>query len=217
MQVLELDSAFDHDDLPSAKSFFQSRSKIEASGVYKFIHGLPKGAGLHLHASAMTSIDWVISNITYRENLYCCNQEAEDILVFGWFDAPPVGTVQSCSGWKSVASMREEMGVWQVDKILKTHLSIAVEDPEIAYPNINTVWVAFVKRFKTLKTLFSYKNLVKDYFYQGLKEFSDDGVQYLEVRSSFAPICEAVGPECKLLDILQTVAVYKEAADQVKF
>lgn len=30
------------------------------------------GAVLHAHDSAITSIDWVIQNLTYWENLYVC-------------------------------------------------------------------------------------------------------------------------------------------------
>ena len=212
---MELDSAFANDDLPSSTNFFQSRPRIEASEVYKFIHDLPKGAGLHLHEFAITSIDWVVSNITYRENLYSCFKEANDILAFGWFDAQPEGAVQGCEGWKAASSMREEMGEEEVDKYFKSHLSIVVDNPEVAYPNVNTVWAAFAKRFGTLMTLLNFKDLVKDYFYQGLKEFYEDGVQYMEVRSVFAPICETLGPDCNPLDIVQTVGVFKEAVDQV--
>ena len=212
---MELDSAFANDNLPSSTSFFQSRPLIEASEVYKFIRDLPKGGGLHLHSSAVTSIDWVISNITYRNNLYSCYKELEEILVFGWFDARPGSTVKGCHGWKAASSMREEMGAQEVDKYFKTHLSIVVDNPDVAYPNVNTVWAAFGKRFRTLSALLSFKDLVKEHFYQGLKEFYDDGAQYIEVRSSFSPICATPGPDCTPLDIVQTAKVFKEAADQV--
>ena len=111
--------------------------------------------------------------------------------------------------------MREEKGAEEVDKYFKSHLSIVVDNPEVAYPNVNTVWAAFAKRFSTLMTLLNFKDLVKDYFYQGLKEFYEDGVQYMEVRSEFAPICKTFGPDCNPLDIVQTVGVFKEAVDQV--
>ena len=47
-KVSELETAFLNDDFPSSTNFFQSRPKIEASNVFQFIHGLPKGAALHL-------------------------------------------------------------------------------------------------------------------------------------------------------------------------
>jgi hypothetical protein len=67
-----LDSAFEKDDLPSSTSFFRSRPRIEASEVFKFIQGMPKGGALHLHEFAITSIDWVVKDITYRDHLYSC-------------------------------------------------------------------------------------------------------------------------------------------------
>jgi hypothetical protein len=35
----------------------------------------------------------------------------------------------------------------RVDAYFKSHLSIVVDNPEVAYPNVNTVWAAFSKRF----------------------------------------------------------------------
>ena len=107
------------------------------------------------------------------------------------------------------------MGAEEVDKYFRSHLSIVVDNPEAAYPNVNTVQAAFAKRFRTLMTLLNFKALAKEYFYQGLKEFYEDGVQYMEVRSEFAPICKTFGPDCNPLDIVQTVGVFKEAVDQV--
>ena len=215
LQVLELESAFVNDDLPSSTSFFQSRPRIEASEVYKFIHDLPKGGALHLHEFAITSIDWVVSNITYRDNLYSCFKNSSDLLIFGWFDTDPEGTVSDCNGWKSAKVMRETMGAGEVDKYFKDNLSIVVDNPEMAYPNVKTVWAAFAKRFGTLMTLLNFKELARDYFYQGMKEFYEDGVQYMEVRAVFAPMCESIGPDCVQMDIVETVRVFKAAAEQV--
>ena len=64
-------------------------------------------------------------------------------------------------------------------------------------------------------SLLNYKDLVKDYFYQGMQEFYDDGVQYMEVRSVLAPICETRIGECNPLDIVETARVFKETAEQV--
>lgn len=30
------------------------------------------GAVLHIHDTAMVSLDWVVKNVTYRDNLYMC-------------------------------------------------------------------------------------------------------------------------------------------------
>ena len=48
------------------------KEEIENSRVFQTIRRLPKGGIIHVHDFSMTSIDWVIKNITYRNNLYMC-------------------------------------------------------------------------------------------------------------------------------------------------
>lgn len=69
---------------------------------------MPKGGGLHLHDFAITSIDWVVSNITYRDNLYACTSTPS--LKFGWYNSQPGAGVGGCDVWESAKSMRESLG-----------------------------------------------------------------------------------------------------------
>ena len=136
--------------------------------------------------------------------------------MFGWFESLPETPVPDCDRWADAKVLRENLGNEKVDSYFKSYLSIVVDNPEVAYPNVNTVWAAFSKRFGALMSLLNYKDLVKDYFYQGMQEFFDDGVQYMEVRSVLAPICETrIGEECNPLDIVETARVFKETAEQV--
>ena len=64
-KISELDSAFANDNLPSSESFLTAKSRIDQSDVFQFIKIMPKGAALHLHELAITSVDWVVSNVTY--------------------------------------------------------------------------------------------------------------------------------------------------------
>jgi hypothetical protein len=65
-------------------------------------------------------------------------------------------------------------------------------------------------------SLINYEDLVRDYFYQGMLEFYQDGVQYMEVRSVLAPICQTrIGLDCNPLDIVESTRIFKETADQV--
>ena len=49
---------------------FAVKEEIENSRVFQTIRRLPKGGIIHVHDFSMTSIDWVIKNVTYRNNLY---------------------------------------------------------------------------------------------------------------------------------------------------
>ena len=51
---------------PPSHSFFDNIAAIEASDVFAFLHEMPKGGVLHVHDISIASIDWVVSNITYR-------------------------------------------------------------------------------------------------------------------------------------------------------
>ncbi len=84
MKDFELGFAFLDDDLPPSQSFFQAKIAIEVSKVFQFIREMPKGGVMHVHEFAITSSDWVIKNITYRDNLYMCINKDNDNLQFGW-------------------------------------------------------------------------------------------------------------------------------------
>ena len=69
-KILELDLSFEKADFAPAVSFFLSRDDIQNSEVFKFIREMPKGAALHTHHISLGPIPWVVSNLTYRDNLY---------------------------------------------------------------------------------------------------------------------------------------------------
>lgn len=66
MKNAELDKGFSDSFYPPSMSFFKSKAQIENSSVFNFLKEMPKGAALHLHDLSIASIDWVISDITYR-------------------------------------------------------------------------------------------------------------------------------------------------------
>jgi hypothetical protein len=71
--------------------------------------------------------------------------------VFGWFDADPDSPVSGCDEWTAASVLRATLGSDVVDAYYKSRLSIVVDDPETAYPNVNTVWNQF---YKTLAEIF---------------------------------------------------------------
>lgn len=60
--------------------FFQAKEAIERSPIFKIIQKMPKGAALHGHNTAMVSSDWILNNLTYRENLRMCNTSGRFVL-----------------------------------------------------------------------------------------------------------------------------------------
>lgn len=56
------------------------------------------------------------------------------------------------------------------------------------YPDINTVWKAFGNTFVVGEGIITYEPVFTDYFYQGLLDFYNDNVQYIEIRTTLPPV-----------------------------
>lgn len=52
--------------------FFHAKPLIDQDPLFKVIQKLPKGAVLHLHNSASVSSEWLIKNLTYRDDMKLC-------------------------------------------------------------------------------------------------------------------------------------------------
>lgn len=61
--------------------FFHAKPLIDKDPIFKIIQRVPKGAVLHLHNSAGVSSEWVIKNLTYRDDMKLCSTK-EGIKVF---------------------------------------------------------------------------------------------------------------------------------------
>lgn len=53
--------------------FFHAKPLIDKDPIYEIIQRVPKGAVLHLHNSAGVSSEWVIKNLTYRDDMKLCS------------------------------------------------------------------------------------------------------------------------------------------------
>lgn len=60
--------------------FFHAKPLIDKDPIFEIIQRVPKGAVLHLHNSAGVSSEWVIKNLTYRDDIKLCR--SGDIKVF---------------------------------------------------------------------------------------------------------------------------------------
>lgn len=56
-----------------AMHFFHAKPLIDKDPIFEIIQKLPKGAVLHLHNTAAVSSDWVVKNLTYRDDMKLCS------------------------------------------------------------------------------------------------------------------------------------------------
>ncbi|KAK6973778.1 adenosine deaminase AGSA [Biomphalaria glabrata] len=160
-----------------AYSFHQSKAYIENTTIYKIIKRMPKGAALHLHDLAITSLNWVVKNVTYRDHVYMYYDD-KGFVRLGAFDTPPAD-----NPWKLVKSQRAAAADQDIfDEDLRKSISMLSNDPLATYPTISLVWDRFNLYFGQVIGLLFNADIMRDYYRQALVEFKEDNVQYIELR-----------------------------------
>lgn len=208
---IELEEGFENPTIfAPARSFLEAVDDINKSEVFKILRQMPKGAMLHGHDTALVSADFVIKNITYRDNLYAkLNKSKNDLLELRFFQTPPTD-----DQWKSVKDMRADSGDSKMgtnfDEWLKTKITLGKSDVGL---DVNTVWQRFSNIFGVITPMLTYEPVWKDYFYQTLKEFHDDNINYLEFRGTLPDVYTSDG---SILSKVQTCQLYVNTLNKFK-
>nr|NP_001191668.1 atrial gland-specific antigen precursor [Aplysia californica]AAA27741.1 atrial gland-specific antigen precursor [Aplysia californica] len=184
------DSRLNQTEYMPAASFYRSKDFIDTTFAYKVIQDMPKGGALHLHDLAIASLDWVVKNATYRDNVYMCMDKDNDVNLRVLQLIPP----DPFCVWKLVATERANSGdVEAFDDWLKKNISYLSTDPVTQYATVDSVWVRFNKYFAQVIGLLFYAPIMRDYYRQALEEFRADNVQYIELRSQLFGFFELDG------------------------
>ncbi|XP_036336590.1 adenosine deaminase 2-like [Rhagoletis pomonella] len=192
-----------------SKHFFSVLEDITKTPLFAYLHAMPKGGVLHAHDTAMCSTDFVIQ-LTYRENLWACQRsgalEAVD-LHFAKKKPTHVVEGENCA-WTLLAEMRDRHGAAAVDEYLRERFTLY---PKEKFLDNNEAWEEFMEIFTLLDGLVTYAPVWADYYYNALKEYRADGVQYLEFRSTLPRLYDLEDNEYTELD---TVRIYKETLEK---
>ncbi|XP_018018332.1 adenosine deaminase 2 [Hyalella azteca] len=204
----ELDDALDSSNYPPARNFLVSKPDIERSQVFSFIRSMPKGAVLHGHDTGLTSINFVVQNLTYWDGLYICYLDYGPIFKFS---ASPPSEGACPDAWSLVSTERAAASSpSDFDAALYKNLTMGVDNPLEAYPDVDAAWVRFNQYFASMDGILSYRAAFEAYHTQTLTEMRDDGVTYLEFRGVLPLLHELDGT---VLTAQQTIAVYKNISD----
>ncbi|XP_060085350.1 adenosine deaminase 2-like [Ylistrum balloti] len=194
--------------LPSVH-FFLGKPLIEKSAVFQIIQAMPKGGALHLHDCSMADISWLVKNVTYMEHCYMCTDQNNKIQ-YHFFQTPPSNP--GCP-WKLVATERQNSpNQGQFDEMLYNSMSLVVPDPVKTYPTIDVVWTEFLRVLDVANGLINYAPVFGKYFYESLKEFHDDNVQYLETRALLPELYNLDGSTIN--NKTQVMEIYRQNLDQ---
>lgn len=158
---------------------FDAFKLINQSKVFEMLRSMPKFGVLHAHDTALLASKSLL-RFTKFENLWILgdvNNEPE----FIFKDSKP-----DEKDWKLVSKVRENNP--DFDKQLEKLFTMVVENPLTHYKNVDVVWKKFNSLFLCVTPIITYVKVWKEYFYEALKEFLDDGVQYLEFRGTLPPV-----------------------------
>ncbi|NP_001028889.2 adenosine deaminase 2-A precursor [Danio rerio] len=197
---------------PPSMHFFKAKRLIDQSPVFNLIQKMPKGAALHVHDFAMVSVDWLVKNVTYRENCYVCFTDKQTVQFI--FSSGPPASSSHCSSWTLLRSLREKIkNTTELDNSFIRNLTLFTEDPDRAYPNQDTVWERFEQVFLVAYGLVTYAPVFKDYLYEGLRQFYEDNIMYVEIRALLPQTYELDG---RLNDKDWSMAACQEVVNQFK-
>ncbi|XP_016299757.1 adenosine deaminase CECR1-A-like [Sinocyclocheilus anshuiensis] len=197
---------------PPANHFFKVRHTMQKSPVFKLLQKMPKGAALHIHSSAMVSVDWLVMNATYKPHCYICFKWDGSVQFL--FSANTPFLRWGCSLWKRLDVLRASLSdVTAFDNSLMRNLTLFTEDPETSYPTQDAAWDRFEKTFIALSGLITYAPVFKDYIYQGLKELYKDNIMYLELRVGQSKAYELDGTTH---DRAWSLEVYRNITEQFR-
>lgn len=190
-----------------SKHFFTYKNDISRSKVYQIIKKMPKGAALHVHATMMLDADSLLK-LTYEDHLYACYGDGDLQLRFA--DTVPA---QLCtSEWNLLSDLRiASSDVAAFDAKLRKHLTLYTDDEDLQDSDINTTWDRFEKVYRTVGDMLKYRPVREKFIYESLKNFYDDNVMYVEIRSGLHELHELDGT---VHDRMYFATVYESVTKQ---
>lgn len=188
-----------------SKHYFTYKEDIVKSNVYQIIRSMPKGAVLHVHSSLMLDPS-VLVKLTYMEHLYACF--ADEGLSLQFSESIPARPCKT--NWALISDLRKlSANALMFDEELKSYFTLYKDDDEdFSKVDINTVWKRFDKVYQAIKTLIKYRPAREKYWYETLKQFYEDNVMYIEVRTGLSSIYELDGskhPKKYMVELYQRV------------
>lgn len=180
-----------HRFIPS-RHIFEVLDVIKQSKLFQIIRKMPKGGILHLHESAMCSTDFIVS-LTYWPDLWQKTSEnSENIEYFRFARVSPTNNSnERDTMWRRVKDVRSKMGALKYDASLRKIFTLFDKNvnPRIQFKDTTEVWKRFLGIFDRVGSMIAYAPAREAYFKNALSEMLDDGVQYLEFRSSLSSVC----------------------------
>lgn len=175
----EIDEGFfDPSRFSPAQQFQHTLHLIRKTPLYHLMQTMPKGGILHSHDAALGSTR-ILIDLTYKKFCWICVR-MDRTFDFTFSRIQPQAT-RTCDRWLLMEDFRRNGGI--SDEELSRKLKLTRN-----YTDINDVWAEFEPIFGLVGGILGYKENFEEYIERTLQELLDDGVQYVEMRSSLREV-----------------------------
>ncbi|KNC99295.1 uncharacterized protein SPPG_05549 [Spizellomyces punctatus DAOM BR117] len=175
---------------PPALHFSLAKPVIDSTELFKVIRSMPKGGFLHGHLEAMLDIKWIVK--TAAEDIGNCYLKFVN-RVYPTFDERGNASIQlplfnfsstqlPRDEWASCQHARSSFpgGPSAFDAFVEHQNSVISNE----YPTEEKAWAKFDLVFDTLGSLIQYQPMFEAYITRLLEQYHNDGLTYIELRSS---------------------------------
>lgn len=176
-KLKEIDEGFfNPSNFTPAYKFPETLRDIRESSVYQLVKTMPKGGILHSHDTALGSSN-ILVILTYKRFCWICIH-MDGSLEFTFSRNQPNAT-KTCERWQLMKDYRSNGGM--SDEELSKYFKL---NTTRNYRDVNEVWAAFEPLFGVANGIIGFTDNFEEYIRRTLRELLDDGVQYVELRSS---------------------------------
>ncbi|CAD6573654.1 MAG: hypothetical protein ASARMPRED_006232 [Alectoria sarmentosa] len=213
--------------------FTLARDTMEKTKSWQIVKRMPKGALLHAHQDAMIDVDWLIDEVLATEGMVMLAEEslygpmarAEGKVIFRYSKGPLATASSIWSGEYQAShpvSMKEAAtsfpdGATEGFKTwLKNRCTITPEESIKHHHGLDAVWRKFTSCFPTLDSLEYYEPILRASMQRLLRQLVDDGLRWVDFRSTFAADFRLEGCEELSKDSDDLVRIFSEELKKFK-
>lgn len=225
--------ASDSRDIYPGMMFTLARPKIEQSKLWKIVKKMPKGALLHCHIEAMVDLDWLLKaafdtkgyHIRADKPLDSDEAQAFTPFLFKWLK-------NSSRHNTSIWDQDYDVGTWipieeaaeafphggreGFTEWLRSRITITFEESLEHMHGPNDIWRKFQSCFGILSSLLHYEPTFREFVRRMFKDLLEDGVQYVDMRSTFIDPFYSEGSEEPDQDFELMIDIIDDEVEKLK-
>ncbi|KAH8303631.1 hypothetical protein KR018_009178 [Drosophila ironensis] len=178
---------------------FLGHRDINKTNLYGLMRRMPKGGLLHIHDSGMMKLD-VIINLANRENLWVCESSEGNYENFRFSkDLPNIKPAEDDNYECSWILAAKYLNINE-HTIFRRKLTEVLTIRQSGYEDSEELARQLRRAQRLVHGLVTYKPLWNEFLFNMLSEFYNDGVMYVELRSSLPIMYDLEGTEYTILD-----------------